>query len=81
MVEVFSACMTSTWLPPEVMARLGVKHAHLGRNLGTARRLVDPKRGVVVRGCARWPNDPDILIHPVERLAERAARIIRRGGG
>ena len=29
--EVFSACMTSTWLPSAVMRGLGVRHVRLGK--------------------------------------------------
>ena len=76
-VEVFSSCMTSTWLPRHVLKELGVKHLVLNRNLGDARILVDARSGARVKGCVQWPNDPDIFIDPPAELARRVFKFLR----
>ena len=76
-VEVFSSCMTHSWLPAHVMRVLNVRHIALGgRQLGNARVLID-ENGKVVRGCPQWPKDPDILIRPPELLAARVAHELK----
>ena len=77
-VELFSACMTYTWLPKPILKQLGLRHYRLGRNLGKMRQLVDAQSGKIVHGCPQWPHDPDLLIEPAERLATRVERLLAR---
>ena len=83
--EIFSSCMTSTWLPAHVMRSIQVKHEPLaGRSpLQSSKRyrirsaLFDPKSGRPVSGCARYPEDPDVAIEP-KRLATVVSRLWQR---
>ena len=77
-VELFSACMTYTWLPKPILKQLGLRHYRLGRNLGKMRQPVDAQSGKIVHGCPQWPHDPDLLIEPAERLAARVERLLAR---
>ena len=78
-VEIFSACMATTWLPPHVVRRLRLRHIVLNRaSLGRSRILVDTRSGARVEGCVKWPHDPDILIEPPEALADKVAGALSR---
>lgn len=83
--EIFSSCMTSSWLPAHVMEALQVRHALLaGRSpLQRSKRyrlrsaLLDPKSGRPVSGCPKYPEDPDVAIEP-KRLATVVSRLWER---
>lgn len=76
-IEIFSACVLESWLPPSLLAMLRVHHVVLNRrSLGVSHQLFDSRTGAKANGCRQWPWDPDVAIPPHE-LASLVARLLR----
>jgi hypothetical protein len=81
--EIFSSCMTHSWLPAHLMAALSIDHRPIHGHTRYAPwkslnfQLVDPRTGRLVTGCQHYPYDPDVLIKP-ERLTAVVAKLWMR---